>query len=472
MNFNLTALSLFIAVSSVNAVPPTLPQFPPLEFHPPKPERYTLPNGLTVFLLEDHELPLVHVQLILGAGAQYDPAEQVGLSAILGPALTQGGSAKFTPEQILRTLDTTGGSLGFSSGLEETTGALTARASDFDKLFEIFTDLLLAPQFRRDFVNLEKDKAQEALRRMNDEPNEIGRREFRKVVYGKDHPYARTPTPKTINRIHRKALLDVHQRYFKPNVSMIAVSGDFKSAEMKRKIEAALGGWTRGDPTYPPVPSVIATTDKSLHYVQRPLDQSQIRIGHTGFARHSPDHFAWEVFNELWGGGATSRLFRVVRTEKGLAYSVASAFTEPKDLGMIVAISQTRGAETPLALRAMLDITQELRDAPFSEIEVATAKEAIQNRFIENFTSSSQIVGETMTLEFRGYPKDYLQTYTEKVAQVTRAELKRVAQKNLHPDKLAILVVGDLSTFNKPLSTFGRPKEIRLPDYRLESQQP
>lgn len=472
MRFPRLVLTVLFLSSSAHAVPPTLPAFPPIQFHPPKPERYTLPNGLTVFLLEDHELPLIHVQMLIGSGAQYDPADRLGLSAIFGPAMTQGGSAKFTPDQILRALDITGGGIGFSVGMEETSAAMNSRATDFDQLFDIFTDLLLAPQFRRDFVNLEKDKAQEALRRMNDEPGEISRREFRKIIYGKTHPYARTPDPKTIDRISRKALLEMHRRYFKPDVSMLAISGDFKSAEMKQKIEKALGGWLRGDPAYPSVPAVTPTAEKSLSYVQRPIDQSQIRIGHTGFPRNTPDHFAWEIFNELWGGGATSRLFRTVRTEKGLAYAVASVFTEPKDLGIIAAISQTRGPETPLALQAMLDITREARGAPFSETEVRTAKEAIQNRFIENFTSSSQIVGETMTLEFHGYPKDYLDTYTDKVAKVSMGDLKQVAEKHLHPDKLAILVVGDLSTFNKPLSTFGRPKEIRLPDYNLESQQP
>src|SRR5207245_87140 len=152
------------------------------------------------------------------------------------------------------------------------------------------------------------------------------------------------------------------QRYFKPNETMLAVSGDFKSDVMKQKISTVLGGWARGDVAYPPIPPVIPTSQSVLYYVQRPIDQSQIRIGHTGFARHNPDHFAWEVFNELWGGSATSVLFRTVRTQKGLAYEVASTFTEPADLGLIVALCQTRSPETPEAIQSILDINRSVRD--------------------------------------------------------------------------------------------------------------
>ncbi|OGR90886.1 MAG: hypothetical protein A2992_03295 [Elusimicrobia bacterium RIFCSPLOWO2_01_FULL_59_12] len=467
----ITALCFLLSDFSL-AAPPPLPTFPPLTFHPPRPERVVLPNGLVVFLLEDHELPLFRVQVLVRAGSQDDPAGRTGLGSIFGPAMTQGGSARYSPEQILRVLDTTGGGLAFSVGTEETAGSLSGRSADFDTLFSLFTDLLLFPQFRNDFVKLEKDKVQEDLRRMNDEPSDIARREFRKAVYGKTHPYARTPDPQTIDRIRRKDLLEMHRLYFKPNAAMLAVSGDFKSAEVKRKIAEALGPWASGVVTHPPVPPVVPTAAGALYYVQRPLDQSQIRIGHTGFARHDPDHFAWEIFNELWGGSATSRLFRIVRTEKGLAYAVASVFTEPKDLGMIVAVSQTRGPETPLAIQSILEINRAVREAPFSEEEVRAAREAIQNRFIENFTSSEQIAGERMSLEFQGFPSGYLDTYTENIGRVRLADLKRAARKHLHPDRSVILVVGDLSTFNKPLSTIGRPQEIRPPDYRLEAQRP
>jgi zinc protease len=462
----------FLFSDLVSAVPPPLPAFPPLVFNPPKPQRMELPNGLILYLLEDHELPLIRLETMTRAGSQYDPPDKVGLSGIFGPVMTRGGSLKYSPDDVLRTLDLTGATLYFSAAVEDASGSMSCRAADFDKIFAVFADLLTAPQFRRSFIRIEKEKAQEALRRMNDEPEDVARREFRRAVYGKTHPYARTPDPSSIDRIKRKDLLDMHQRYYKPNTTVIAVSGDFKSEEMVQKITAVLGAWPRGEVVYPPVPAVTPTKEKGLFYIQRPADQSQIRIGHTGFARHNPDRFAFEVFNELWGGSATSWLFRIIRTQKGLAYSVGSVFTETADLGMIVTVCQTRGPETPQTITSILDINRQVRSAPFTDEEIRSAKEAIRNRFVENFTSSAQIAREFMALEFRGYPKDYLDTYTDKIGRVSRQDLKRVGEKYLHPDASVMLVVGDLSTFNQPLSILGRPQEIRVPDYRLEAYQP
>jgi zinc protease len=456
----------------VRATPPALPNFPPIDFKPPKPNKVVLSNGLTVFLLRDPELPLIKVQALVRAGSQYDPADKTGLSAIFGAVLPQGGSERYKPEEIRRTLDLTGANISFSVDMENASGMMESRSGDFDKVLPLFADLLMHPRFASRYVDLEKDKQQEALRRMNDEPNEIGRREFRKLVYGPMHPYARTPDPKSINGLRRRDLLAMHQRFFKPNTTALAVSGDFELQTMRTKLEQAFGSWAKGDVTYPEIPVPIARKEQALYYVQRPINQSQIRIGEGGLARHNVDHFAWEVFNELWGGSAASRLFRTVRTQKGLAYQVASVFTEYFRPGMIVAICQTRGPETPEAVRSILEINQSTRKAPFTREEMDSAKEAIRNRFVANYTSSAQIAGAIMSNAYFGYPDDYLDTYTSKIGQVGLDDLKRVGETYLHPDRSVILIVGDLSTFNKPLSTLGRPQEIRLPDYRLESMQP
>jgi len=336
-------------------------------------------------------------------------------------------------------------------------------------VFGLFADLTLHPQFRKDQVELAKDKALEALRRMNDNPEDVSRREFRKIIYGKDHPYARTPTPETLKAIRREDLQAMHQRFFHPNAAWLAVSGDFESAAMKTKIERAFGAWPRADTTLPPVAAPPpALTHPQLYYIQLPINQSQIRIGELGLARHSPDHFAWEVFNELWGGSGTSRLFKTVRTQKGLAYDVGSAFSEPAQKGLIVAVSQTRGPQTIAAIRAIEEISSQTAHGSFAPDEVRSAKEAIQNRFVENYTSSAQIAEEIMNEEYFGFPSDYLDTYTAQIGKVGPQDLRRAGETYLHPERSAILVVGDLSTFDQPISTLGHPQEIKLEDYSEE----
>jgi zinc protease len=466
-NFILLA-SLLLWRAPVFAVPPDLPPFPKLQFQPPKPDRIVLDNGLVIFILEDHELPLIKVDLMYPGGTQVDPTGKTGLGSLFGEAMTYGGSASHTPESIEKLLDRKAASIAFSISLESGSGSMSCRKEDFDEIFGVFQDLVLRPQFRKDKIEVAKAKALEALRRMNDDPDTVARREFRRLMYGASHPYARIPSPATLKNIKREDLLAAHQRFFRPNATWVAVSGDFSRASMQEKIKTAFAEWPKSDVSWPVVASTEPIKARRVYYIQRPINQSQIRMGNIGFARHSPDHFAWEVFNELWGGSAGSQLFRKVRTEQGLAYSVGSGYSEPAQNGLIVAISQTRGSQTMAAIQSMLSITKEARRAPFSDADISSAKNAIQNRFIENFTSSAQIASYQMNLEMFGYPKNYLETYTAHIGRVQRADLERVGKTYLHPDHFAILVMGDLSTFDKPISTLGQAQELKLPDYSQE----
>jgi len=459
---------LFFAQNSF-ATPPALPEFPPLHFKPTKPVRYVLDNGLVIFLLEDHELPLVRLDMFVKAGTQYDPIDKIGLGAIFGEVMTNGGTLTHPQEEIEKILDRKAASIGFSIDLENGAGSMSSRKEDFDTIFGLFSDLVLHPQFRKDKFELARAKALESLRRMNDDPDGVARREFRRVMYGNHHPYARIPTPEMLKNIKREDLAQAHRRFFRPNGTWMAVSGDFQTAEMLAKLKNAFGSWLKTDESWPVIPAPAATTEQRVFYIQKPINQSQIRIGDLGLARHSPDHFAWEVFNELWGGGGTSRLFRMVRTELGLAYSVGSGYSEPQERGLIVAVSQTRGSQTIAAAQAILKINQQVREAPFTPAEISDAKESIRNRFVENFTSSEQIADYTMNLEYFGFPADYLDTYTQKISGVEAADLLRVGRAYMHPEHCSILVMGDLSTFDKPLSALGRPQEIKLIDYSEET---
>ena len=461
----IAVFSAFILMPAAHATPPPLPHFPPLVFHPPKPEKFVLENGLTVFLLEDHELPLIKVSALIRTGTQYEPPDKVGLGGIFSDAMTEGGALTHTPEEIERILDENAATISFGMDTESGSAAMSCRAQDFSEIFGIFSDLLQHPLFRNDRLALAKAKALESLRRMNDDPEDETRREFRIVMYGKDHPYARVPSPATIQGVRREDLLEWHRHYYHPNAVELAISGDFQSAAMKEALRRALGGWPKGSLELPPVAPVVPPPEPRLFYIQRAIDQSQIRIGSLGLVRHSPDHFAWEVFNELWGGSAVSALFQTVRTRLGLAYAVGSAYSEPAERGLIVAVSQTRAPETVAAAQAILEVSENARQANFTANQIKGAKESIENRFVENYASSDQIASEIMSEDYFGYPPDYLDAYTGHIAAVTPADLKRVGAAYLHPDQSTVLIVGDPSTFLKPLSALGKPQPLKPVDY-------
>lgn len=448
------------------ATEPTLPSFPPLNFHLTAPEQYTMDNGITVFLLEDHDLPLIQVQTIFRAGTQYDPADKVGLSNLMAQTWTQGGTKTRTPEAIELLLARTASAMTFNMDLESGSGAMSTRKKDFDAVFDVFVDLLRRPAFRADKLRLAKGQALDALTRMNDDPAEMSRRESRRLFYGESHPYARIPSPKTLDSINHQDLIAWHQKISQPNGLYIAVSGDFSSADIKKKLKTAFDDWPKGTldlPTVPPVPA--ASKDKRISFIRKSLKQTQIRIGLLGLKRHSPDQFAWTVFNELWGGNSSSKLFTVVRTQKGLAYGVGSAYSTPTDRGLIVAISQTRGSQTISAIQAILDVTKSSREASFTSRELQNAKNGLINEYIQNFTTPAQIVNAYMQHAFFGFPKDYLATYTTRLAQISLEDLKRVAKTYLLMDEVTVFLIGDPSTFEKPLSTLGKIQEIKPLDY-------
>jgi zinc protease len=461
-------LTISCALPPVQALPPVVPAYGPLKFNPVKPERYTLPNGLVVYLLENHELPLIQINVLFHTGTMYEPADKIGLGGMFAQTWTQGGTQTRKPEEVARFLERKAAGIGFGMDMENGAASLNCRTRDFDDVFALFIELLMKPGFAKDQLELAKAQAQETLRRRNDDPEDISRREFRGLMYGKSHPYARLATPKTVNAIKREDLLAWHAQMIVPNGAFLGISGDFDSAAMKKKLQEHLGGWAKKEVILnPPMPAPEIKT-KRLFYIQRPINQSQIRIGYPSYPRHHPDSFAWSVFNELWGGGATSRLFRIVRTQQGLAYAVGSAAFVPSERGFVVALSQTRGLASITATQSILKINGELQNTTFTPAEVQAAKETLINQYIQNFTTPQQITGATMNNEYYGFPSDYLETYPKSIAKVTPEDVERVAKTYLQPDKATILMVGDLSTFEKPIAVLGKAQEIRLEDYTLD----
>ncbi len=450
------------------AVELKLPSFPPLNFRLTTPERFTLENGLTFFLLPDHDLPLIQLQMMFKAGSQYDAPDKLGLSSVLASVWSQSGTPTLSSEEVERLLATTAASISFSIDLEQGTAGLSCRSGDWNTIFPVFVERLRHPVFPTDKLRLAKSQALEGLRRLNDDPGEISRREFRRLVYGGAHPYARVPSPQTIDHIKMADLQALHAAVVRPMHAYAAISGDFDPAEMKKRLKETFQDWPKTEAPFDPVQPVPPSQgDNRIYFIRRPLNQTQIRMGQLGFSRHSPEQEAWTVFNELWGAGSSSRLFTVVRTQKGLAYAVGSAYSALADRGLIVAISQTRGPETITAIQAIQEVNRSLVKTRFLAQDVQNAKEGLINEYAQRFTTAAQIVQAFMQHAYYGYPGDYLTTYIDRLRRVTPLDIQKAVQKYLKPDETFILLVGDPSTFEKPLSTLGKIQEVKPVDYTV-----
>jgi zinc protease len=449
---------------SSSVIDPRTLEAEPLTFEVPEVERVVLPNGLVVYLMEDHMLPLVKVYSVTRTGEIYEPADKAGLASLTGAVMRTGGTEAMTPDEVNETLEFVAASVDVSIERERGVAALDVLKKDLDTGLRIFADVLRRPRFDESMIALRKAQLAEEFLRENDDPEETLFREFRELLYG-EHPYARRVIgyPETVARITRDDLVAFHARFFHPNNTIMGVSGDFERDEMLAKLEAAFGDWPKAKldiPEPPPIPTDFA---RSLDFVDKDLPQSNIVLGHLGIPRLDPDYYAAYVLNDILGGGGFgSRLMEEVRTKAGLAYSVGSYFLAPRYTGIFFAYCFTRTEMTEQAIVMILDELERVTREEVSDEEFARAKRAIENQFVFRFRSAQWIVEQQVEIEAIGLPRDYLERYLDIIRGVTKADLLRVAKRLVHPDRATILVIGKPEAIEGFPEGFGTFKPIAL----------
>jgi len=432
-------------------------QTPPLHaFHPPVPKRIQLSNGMVIFLIEDHELPLVSGTARIRGGSADEPAGKIGLVNIYGQAWRTGGTKDQTGDQLDDYLEARAAKVETRGGFESTSVAWNCLKDNLDDVFKVFVAILREPEFREDKISLAKRQLGSAISRRNDEPFGIAAREADKIVYGADSPLARVPEYATVAAVTREDLVNWHRRYVQPNNIILGVSGDFDSKAMEARLRAAFDSWPAGMAAAKPQFSVHAPTPGIYFVEKKDVTASTVRLLDLGTTRDNPDYYAIEVFNEFFGGSFFSRLFSNVRSKKALAYAVSGDIgTDYDHPGILQLGLNTKTSTTAAAIDALNEEIASLKTNPGSPAEIAKAKDAILNSFIFRFDSSEKVLGERMTYEFYGYPADFLEKYRAGIDKVTEKDVARVAEKYVHRDKLAILVVGNSAEFDRPLSSFG-----------------
>ena len=440
--------------------------FPPLSFVPPKATRTVLSSGMILYLLEDPELPLINISALIRTGSIYDPPDKVGLAQLTANLLRTGGTSERTPQAINEELESMAAQIEFFMNRESGRASFSVRQEDFPQALSILASMLMKPAFDPIQLDLAKKHEVEAIRRSNDNPEEIAYREFRKVLY-EGNPRGQVPTIESIANIRREDLVLFHKRFFQPNNMVLGVSGDFKKEGMINALEEAFRDWERSLVELPFIPLPSPRDKKLIYHASKDLPMATILLGHLSLPLHHPDHIPFKVLNFILGGGGfNSRLTQEIRSNQGLAYNVGSFYQGRVGYGVFGAVCQTKSATAHKTIFLMYEIIEGLKkNAPQPE-ELAWAKKSLINQFIFSFTSSASVVSQQMQLEYDGLPEDYLEKYQERVAAVSLEDLGRVAEKHLHPGKSLLLVVGQEEDFDKPLSAFGLVNRIELKKYK------
>jgi zinc protease len=431
---------------------------PPLHaFRPQLPVRLQLSNGMIIFLQEDHEVPLIRGMARIRGGSLDEPPDKVGLVEMYGEVWRTGGTKDRTGDQLDDFLGSRAANVETSGDSDSTSASWDCPKKTFDDAFKVFLELLRAPEFRDDKITLAKNQANTSIFHRNDDSFDVAFRETSKLVYGASSPYARVPEYATVAAITRQDLLSWHYRFVHPNNIILGIVGDFDAQRMETKLRESLESWPEGPPASKNPPSFRRGPKAGIYLVARDdVIASAIQMVDLGTTRDNPDYFALEIFNQFFGRSFSSRLFSNIRSKKGLAYevggSVGSAFDH---YGVFRLYLSTKSTSTAAAIEAFNEELDKLKTDPITSQELMRAKDAILSSFIFRFDGKEKVLRERMKYEFYGYPEDFLERYRAGIEKVTQQDVERVAQKYVDKRRLAVLVVGNSSVFDRPLSTFG-----------------
>lgn len=427
------------------------------EFSKADVEEFTLDNGITFYLVEDKELPLIRVNLTVRTGSLLEPLDKVGLSGLTGQVMREGGSENYPWENLNLLLEDKAAFMSTSIGLGSGNASMNLLKEDFDELLPVFVDLVQNPSFPKEKIDLAKTQAKSNISRRNDGQQAIAVREFQKLIYGEDMPFTSQREYATIDAITREDMISFHEQAFVGNNMIIGVIGDFDTSDMKQKLEEAFGSINAGSETnliYPEInynyPSTVNLVDKD------DVNQSFILVGHVGGLRDNPDYAALQLMNEILSGSFSGRLLQTVRSDLGLAYSVFGAYTSNINYpGFFYVGVMTKSSTTAEAIDAMLAEVVKLQEEAVPAEEIKDAKDRMLNSLVFRYDNKSDILNERINNEYNGLPQDYFDKYVEDLKEVSAADIQRVANEYIQPDQVQILVVGNAEEIGDQLNKYG-----------------
>ncbi|HUQ93178.1 MAG TPA: pitrilysin family protein [Bryobacteraceae bacterium] len=451
-------------------------KFKPLkELRLPDIPTFTLSNGMKVYLLENHELPLVRGSARIRTGNVFDPADKVGLSDLFGDVMRSGGTKSRTGDQLNELLE--GIAASVESNIGETSGSVSFNTlkEHSDTVLGVFKEILAEPEFRQDKLDIARNQMRSLISRRNDSAGGIASREFERLVYGADTPWGRQMEYETVERITRQDLIDYHRRYVFPANIMLAVQGDFETSAMRTKLETLFADWNTRQPPVPAFPPVTYKARPGIYLAdKKDVTQTFFRLGHLNGMLSDKDYPALEVMTDILGGGGfTSRLLKKVRSDLGLAYNVGAVwgadYVKP---GTFFISGSTKSQSTIDSLKAIREEVDRIRTTEVSDEELRVARDSTLNSFVFNFDSPSKVLSRLVTYEYFGYPKDFIFQYQKAIERVTKADVLRVAKEYLKPEEMVIVTVGKQEDFGTPLTTLNLPVtklDLTIPEPKRES---
>jgi len=407
-------------------------------------QKRTLSNGVPVWIVELHKVPVVHVSLVIKSGSGVDPRGKYGLASLTAEMLDEGAGTR-NALQIADAVDFLGASLSTSSTSDASYVELHVPVARLGDALPIMADVALRPTFPEEELKRVREDLLTSLIQAEDDPESLIQFAFPRLVYGSQHRYG-TLTVGTAASAKGFTVGDMrqfHSQNYVPANAGLIVTGDITAANAVARLETAFGAWKGTAPAAAPISAAAQLTTRQVDLIDKPDSaQSQIRIGWVGVPRSTPDYFALRVLNTILGGSFTSRLNQNLREEHGYAYGASSMFDMRRGAGPFYAAA---GVQTDKTAEALTEFFKELEAIrkPIPPEEVEKAKNYVALLLPRNFETTESLAGSLATMFVYNLPADYFATFTQRIRAVTPADVQRVAERYIQPDKFAVVVVGD-----------------------------
>jgi len=430
-------------------------------FMPPNIQKGKLSSGLEVFVVEEHKLPLVQVQMVIKSGWAADPKERPGAASLTSELLDE-GTASRSALQIAEEMKALGASLGTGSFFDASFVGVGILKKHLDKGLEIMGDVVMHPTFPDEELERQRQIYLGRIMQEAMEPFTSGIKLFFRVLYGPGHPYAQpftgSGTEASVKALQRNDLVRYYESYYHPNNAAIVVVGDITLKEMLPKLEALFKGWKPKAVPEMAIPAVKTPSATKIYLVDKPgAAQSMVVAGNLGLERKSPDYSAAQVLNNALGGQFTSRINLNLREDKGYTYGAGSLFFTARAAGPFVVYAPVH---TQYTKETVAEIEKELRgvcaENPLSPEELQNSKNNLVKGYSQNFEFLERIAGLVLEQVMYGLPDDDMQRYIPAMAAVQSGAVTDAAKKYIHPNALVYVIVGDITKIEPGL------RELRL----------
>lgn len=411
----------------------------------PKVERMVLDNQMVVLFSEQHQLPFITINLLFDAGSWRDPQKHPGLANLASEGILL-GTEKYSLDDLNRELDFLGAELSTACDRDFMTVSFRILTKHLNRGMELFNEVVIHPAFPKDQIQRKIRAIQGMLKSMQVQPDYIADREFHRILF-RQNPYGHPVegSIESLARMDRKSVADFYRKFLKPNNAVLAIVGDISREEMESKILSPLEQWATGEPSSGADFRKIFEEKQDSVRIDKPVAQANIVMGHGGIQRNNADYYKVQVMNQIFGGsGFTSRLFKEIRVEKGLAYSVGSVFVSRKFPGSLQITMQTKNSTAKEAMDIAMEMMRDMQENPPTDQEMETARQYLIGSFPMRFDSQAELANHLVQIEYYDLGLDYFNKYPEYIGAVSADDVLHAARTYLKPGDVISSIVADL----------------------------